>query len=224
MSVPSVAAALEDSGRALAACGPALSSRVVQDLSESCFSSLRSALDVPRLYRRTNKVSVPRGPRGGGRGGGGCGGWAHRRGQAASVPLEQSLWCGGTGSGQPGALRVGLGFSGFLGLEGRWWCQGQCGNELFWVLCLFCPRTLSLERSEFTHGSHSQDEPMARSRVPCLLAGRWPGSPCRALHLLHFCWRSLNPPPVSSQLQSWAQAVRSWACPWELPPPLRRAS
>ncbi|XP_023379554.1 conserved oligomeric Golgi complex subunit 2 [Pteropus vampyrus] len=51
----SISAALEDSGRALAACEPALSSRVVQDLSESCFSSLRSALDVPRLYRRTNK-------------------------------------------------------------------------------------------------------------------------------------------------------------------------
>nr|KAF6395147.1 component of oligomeric golgi complex 2 [Rousettus aegyptiacus] len=51
----SISAALEDSGQALAACGPALSSRVVQDLSESCFSSLRSALDVPRLYRRTNK-------------------------------------------------------------------------------------------------------------------------------------------------------------------------
>ncbi|XP_024894826.1 conserved oligomeric Golgi complex subunit 2 [Pteropus alecto] len=48
--------AAEDSPcRALAACEPALSSRVVQDLSESCFSSLRSALDVPRLYRRTNK-------------------------------------------------------------------------------------------------------------------------------------------------------------------------
>lgn len=52
------AAALEDSRRSLSACMPALSSRIVQDLSESCFSYLRSALEVPRLYRRTNKVSA----------------------------------------------------------------------------------------------------------------------------------------------------------------------
>lgn len=37
---------------------PALSDRVTQDLSESCFSHLKSALEVPRLYRRTNKVSA----------------------------------------------------------------------------------------------------------------------------------------------------------------------
>lgn len=52
-------AALEDSQSALSAHVPALSSRIVQDLSESCFSYLKSALEVPRLYRRTNKVSAP---------------------------------------------------------------------------------------------------------------------------------------------------------------------
>ncbi|KAF6073196.1 component of oligomeric golgi complex 2 [Phyllostomus discolor] len=51
----SISAALEDSRRSLSARVPALSSRIVQDLSESCFSYLRSALEVPRLYRRTNK-------------------------------------------------------------------------------------------------------------------------------------------------------------------------
>ncbi|KAH0519885.1 Conserved oligomeric Golgi complex subunit 2 [Microtus ochrogaster] len=47
--------ALEDSQSSLSAHVPALSSRIVQDLSESCFSYLKSALEVPRLYRRTNK-------------------------------------------------------------------------------------------------------------------------------------------------------------------------
>ncbi|XP_069340676.1 conserved oligomeric Golgi complex subunit 2 isoform X2 [Eulemur rufifrons] len=47
--------ALEDSQGALSACKPALSSKIVQDLSDSCFSYLKGALDVPRLYRRTNK-------------------------------------------------------------------------------------------------------------------------------------------------------------------------
>ncbi|XP_072827071.1 conserved oligomeric Golgi complex subunit 2 isoform X2 [Vicugna pacos] len=51
----SISAALEDSQLALSACLPALSSRIIQDLSESCFSYLKSALEVPRLYRRTNK-------------------------------------------------------------------------------------------------------------------------------------------------------------------------
>uniref|UniRef100_A0A8C9DG17 Conserved oligomeric Golgi complex subunit 2 n=1 Tax=Prolemur simus TaxID=1328070 RepID=A0A8C9DG17_PROSS len=50
-----VASALEDSQGALSACKPALSSKIVQDLSDSCFSYLKGALDVPRLYRRTNK-------------------------------------------------------------------------------------------------------------------------------------------------------------------------
>ncbi|XP_032168470.1 conserved oligomeric Golgi complex subunit 2 isoform X4 [Mustela erminea] len=51
----SISAALEDSQMSLSACVPALSNRIIQDLSESCFSYLKSALEVPRLYRRTNK-------------------------------------------------------------------------------------------------------------------------------------------------------------------------
>uniref|UniRef100_A0A8C2MFE4 Conserved oligomeric Golgi complex subunit 2 n=1 Tax=Cricetulus griseus TaxID=10029 RepID=A0A8C2MFE4_CRIGR len=51
----SISAAMEDSQSSLSAHVPALSSRIVQDLSESCFSYLKSALEVPRLYRRTNK-------------------------------------------------------------------------------------------------------------------------------------------------------------------------
>ncbi|XP_040098728.1 conserved oligomeric Golgi complex subunit 2 isoform X2 [Oryx dammah] len=47
--------ALEDSQLSLSACVPALSEKITQDLSESCFSHLKSALEVPRLYRRTNK-------------------------------------------------------------------------------------------------------------------------------------------------------------------------
>ncbi|XP_040320901.1 conserved oligomeric Golgi complex subunit 2 isoform X4 [Herpailurus yagouaroundi] len=47
--------ALEDSQTSLSACAPALSDRIIQDLSESCFGYLKSALEVPRLYRRTNK-------------------------------------------------------------------------------------------------------------------------------------------------------------------------
>ena len=42
----------------MSACVPALSEKITQDLSESCFSHLKSALEVPRLYRRTNKVSA----------------------------------------------------------------------------------------------------------------------------------------------------------------------
>ncbi|XP_025256319.1 conserved oligomeric Golgi complex subunit 2 isoform X2 [Theropithecus gelada] len=47
--------ALEDSQSSLSACVPSLSSKIIQDLSDSCFSFLKSALEVPRLYRRTNK-------------------------------------------------------------------------------------------------------------------------------------------------------------------------
>ncbi|XP_055281853.1 conserved oligomeric Golgi complex subunit 2 isoform X4 [Moschus berezovskii] len=47
--------ALEDSQLSLSACVPALSEKITQDLSESCFSHLKSALEIPRLYRRTNK-------------------------------------------------------------------------------------------------------------------------------------------------------------------------
>lgn len=60
-SCPVSTEALEDSQSSLSAHVPALSSRIVQDLSESCFSYLKSALEVPRLYRRTNKVSVTSG-------------------------------------------------------------------------------------------------------------------------------------------------------------------
>nr|XP_020042417.1 conserved oligomeric Golgi complex subunit 2 isoform X2 [Castor canadensis] len=51
----SISAALEDSKSALSACVPAVSNKIVQALSESCFSCLKSAQEVPRLYRRTNK-------------------------------------------------------------------------------------------------------------------------------------------------------------------------
>uniref|UniRef100_A0A2K5CQ65 Conserved oligomeric Golgi complex subunit 2 n=1 Tax=Aotus nancymaae TaxID=37293 RepID=A0A2K5CQ65_AOTNA len=51
----SISAALEDSQSSLSACVPSLSSKIVQDLSDSCFNFLKSALEVPRLYRRTNK-------------------------------------------------------------------------------------------------------------------------------------------------------------------------
>ncbi|XP_040823776.1 conserved oligomeric Golgi complex subunit 2 isoform X2 [Ochotona curzoniae] len=51
----SISAALEDSQSSLSACIPPLSSKIIQDLSESCFSYLKGALEVPRLYRRTNK-------------------------------------------------------------------------------------------------------------------------------------------------------------------------
>ncbi|KAK2496308.1 hypothetical protein MC885_009103 [Smutsia gigantea] len=54
----SISEALEDTQTSLSAYMPALSDRIVRDLSESCFSFLKSALDVPRLYRRTNKVSA----------------------------------------------------------------------------------------------------------------------------------------------------------------------
>uniref|UniRef100_A0A8D2QS78 Conserved oligomeric Golgi complex subunit 2 n=1 Tax=Zosterops lateralis melanops TaxID=1220523 RepID=A0A8D2QS78_ZOSLA len=48
-------AALEDSKTSLSACVPTLNNRIIQDLSESSFAYLKSALEVPRLYRRTNK-------------------------------------------------------------------------------------------------------------------------------------------------------------------------
>ncbi|XP_001369328.1 conserved oligomeric Golgi complex subunit 2 [Monodelphis domestica] len=51
----SISEALEDSRISLSSSMPSLSNRIIQDLSESCFSYLKSALEVPRLYRRTNK-------------------------------------------------------------------------------------------------------------------------------------------------------------------------
>uniref|UniRef100_A0A8C0VJQ6 Component of oligomeric golgi complex 2 n=1 Tax=Cyanistes caeruleus TaxID=156563 RepID=A0A8C0VJQ6_CYACU len=50
-----IAGALEDSKTSLSACVPTLNNRIIQDLSESSFAYLKSALEVPRLYRRTNK-------------------------------------------------------------------------------------------------------------------------------------------------------------------------
>ncbi|XP_019382777.1 PREDICTED: conserved oligomeric Golgi complex subunit 2 [Gavialis gangeticus] len=50
-----ITGALEDSKASLSACMPTLNDRIIQDLSENCFSYLKSALEVPRLYRRTNK-------------------------------------------------------------------------------------------------------------------------------------------------------------------------
>ncbi|KFW80703.1 Conserved oligomeric Golgi complex subunit 2 [Manacus vitellinus] len=50
-----IAGALEDSKASLSACVPTLNNRIIQDLSESSFAYLKSALEVPRLYRRTNK-------------------------------------------------------------------------------------------------------------------------------------------------------------------------
>ncbi|XP_041108740.1 conserved oligomeric Golgi complex subunit 2 [Polyodon spathula] len=46
---------LADSQASLSSCIPALSIRITQHLSDTCFSYLRSASEVPRLYRRTNK-------------------------------------------------------------------------------------------------------------------------------------------------------------------------
>ncbi|XP_036400305.1 conserved oligomeric Golgi complex subunit 2 [Megalops cyprinoides] len=46
---------LVDSKASLSSCIPALDSRVTQLLNERCFRYLKSASEVPRLYRRTNK-------------------------------------------------------------------------------------------------------------------------------------------------------------------------
>ncbi|XP_069464099.1 conserved oligomeric Golgi complex subunit 2 [Ambystoma mexicanum] len=54
-NVSVLSGALEDSRSLLITSVPMLSNRISQDLSESCFSCLKGALDVPRLYRRTNK-------------------------------------------------------------------------------------------------------------------------------------------------------------------------
>lgn len=54
-NVSILSGALEDSHNSLSSCMPVLSNRISQDLSESSFSCLKGALDVPRQYRRTNK-------------------------------------------------------------------------------------------------------------------------------------------------------------------------
>uniref|UniRef100_A0ABM5FWN7 Conserved oligomeric Golgi complex subunit 2 n=2 Tax=Pogona vitticeps TaxID=103695 RepID=A0ABM5FWN7_9SAUR len=50
-----ISGAVEDSKDSLLGCWPALHSKIIQDLIDSCFSCLKSALEIPRLYRRTNK-------------------------------------------------------------------------------------------------------------------------------------------------------------------------
>ncbi|XP_052327102.1 conserved oligomeric Golgi complex subunit 2-like isoform X1 [Oncorhynchus keta] len=50
-----VAEALEDSKASLSGCIPTLNRKMTQHLTERCFRFLKSASEVPRLYRRTNK-------------------------------------------------------------------------------------------------------------------------------------------------------------------------
>ncbi|XP_042162121.1 conserved oligomeric Golgi complex subunit 2 isoform X2 [Oncorhynchus tshawytscha] len=50
-----VGEALEDSKASLSGCIPTLNSKMTQHLTERCFRFLKSASEVPRLYRRTNK-------------------------------------------------------------------------------------------------------------------------------------------------------------------------
>uniref|UniRef100_A0A4W5RXS3 Conserved oligomeric Golgi complex subunit 2 n=1 Tax=Hucho hucho TaxID=62062 RepID=A0A4W5RXS3_9TELE len=50
-----VVIALEDSKASLSGCIPTLNSKMTQHLTERCFRFLKSASEVPRLYRRTNK-------------------------------------------------------------------------------------------------------------------------------------------------------------------------
>ncbi|XP_076142209.1 conserved oligomeric Golgi complex subunit 2 [Alosa pseudoharengus] len=52
---PIVSEALEDSKASLSISLPTLSARMTQHLTERCFRFLKSASEVPRLYRRTNK-------------------------------------------------------------------------------------------------------------------------------------------------------------------------
>lgn len=52
----SVAEALSDSRARLDTSVPSLNSRMSQHLTERCCRFLKSAAEVPRLYRRTNKV------------------------------------------------------------------------------------------------------------------------------------------------------------------------
>uniref|UniRef100_A0A8C7KXB8 Conserved oligomeric Golgi complex subunit 2 n=1 Tax=Oncorhynchus kisutch TaxID=8019 RepID=A0A8C7KXB8_ONCKI len=47
--------ALEDSKDSLSGCIPTLNRKMTQHLTERCFRYLKSASEVPRLYRRTNK-------------------------------------------------------------------------------------------------------------------------------------------------------------------------
>ncbi|XP_070590041.1 conserved oligomeric Golgi complex subunit 2 isoform X2 [Erythrolamprus reginae] len=54
-NVACISGALEDSKNSLLDSWPTLNNKIIQDLNDSCFSCLKSALEIPRLYRRTNK-------------------------------------------------------------------------------------------------------------------------------------------------------------------------
>ncbi|XP_033000145.1 conserved oligomeric Golgi complex subunit 2 isoform X1 [Lacerta agilis] len=54
-NIACISGALEDSKDSLQGCWPTLNSKLIQELSDSCFGCLKSAVDIPRLYRRTNK-------------------------------------------------------------------------------------------------------------------------------------------------------------------------
>eukprot|EP00079_Xenopus_tropicalis_P008432 XP_002931527.2 PREDICTED: conserved oligomeric Golgi complex subunit 2 isoform X2 [Xenopus tropicalis] len=54
-NISMITGALEDTHQLLSPSLLAIKNKIVFDLSESCFSNLKSALEVPRLYRRTNK-------------------------------------------------------------------------------------------------------------------------------------------------------------------------
>ncbi|XP_041420397.1 conserved oligomeric Golgi complex subunit 2 isoform X2 [Xenopus laevis] len=54
-NIAMITGALEDMNEFLSPSLLAIKNKIVFDLSESCFSHLKSALEVPRLYRRTNK-------------------------------------------------------------------------------------------------------------------------------------------------------------------------
>ncbi|XP_067876296.1 conserved oligomeric Golgi complex subunit 2 [Heterodontus francisci] len=50
-----ISEALSDSQTSVVNSLPALSDKIIEELSEACFSYLKNASEVPRLYRRTNK-------------------------------------------------------------------------------------------------------------------------------------------------------------------------
>uniref|UniRef100_A0A671QK69 Conserved oligomeric Golgi complex subunit 2 n=1 Tax=Sinocyclocheilus anshuiensis TaxID=1608454 RepID=A0A671QK69_9TELE len=57
-NVAVVSEALQDSSAALSSCIPTLNSRMTQHLTERSVRFLKNASEVPRLYRRTNKVEL----------------------------------------------------------------------------------------------------------------------------------------------------------------------
>nr|XP_028579830.1 conserved oligomeric Golgi complex subunit 2 isoform X2 [Podarcis muralis] len=54
-NIACISGALEDSKDSLLGCWPTLNNKLIQELSDSCFGCLKSAVEIPRLYRRTNK-------------------------------------------------------------------------------------------------------------------------------------------------------------------------